>query len=204
MGTRGVRRCETCFINILDQRPHRCIDHGIAAYRSRVYTTQTKPFFTFQMTGAMYQLDSRLKNFQLIANGQQLVSPATNGMLSFTIDGETVSASYDASLFKIFSIVFAKMIGNEWCSILRVQTTSTGIQLHKMPNVPIDINALKFNTIAVLGVEPKPTQVILSKLDFNVLANESGPIDKNPTSFLIADSTEIEVIVFSHSMQRNK
>lgn len=192
----NIRRCDHCYVNILDDTNHTCLPHQITAIKKWVYVKQLHKMFTFKIDGEMFYLNSRNGRFELISDNQKLLSPATDGLISFEKKVDTFVASYSASTFKRFAIVFARLIrGNQWKSFMAVETTPTGLRAY---NVDLNVtdtvpNELKFNTIAILGLKPKSIY-----MDFDVFANETGEIDERnfdgyKMSHLIANRMEIWV-----------
>lgn len=195
-----IRRCEKCFINIFDEREHLCFHHFVTAIRPRVYVKHSLKMFDFKMAGTIYTLDLLKGRFKAVGKSTKFMSPATDGILSFEITGDLVDASYEASAFKCFSIIFTRFVENEWTCFLRVETLPSGLKISKMNRkltmtmgritVPDD---LKLSTISILAISPKSI-----RMDFNVFANKDGKIDYGhfngyTSSYLIGNQTEIEV-----------
>lgn len=198
MGTpKHVQRCEHCFINILDDINHLCVQHQIVAFRQWIYVKQLHTMFTFKIDGEIFHRNSRNGCFELVSDGQKVLSTATDGLISFKKEGDSIVASYSASSFKRFSIVFARLIQNQWKCFLALETSPSGLRAH---NVNLNVtnmllDELKLNTISILGLKPKSIY-----MDIDVFANSSGEIDETnfngyKASYLIANRLEIEVIL---------
>lgn len=187
-----VQRCEYCFVNILDGVHHFCIQHGIAAFRACVYHQACSPIFEFKVEGGVHVLNWSSSGYEMVTDGQKLVSPATNGIMPFEKIGDLVVASYVASSFKRFSIIFANKNKLQWKCMFRIETSADGLKFHKM-GTHLDLTTgqipdeLKFNTIGVLGIIPKSVG-----MHFSDFAFEDG-FNGYTWSQLIANQDEVKV-----------
>lgn len=192
--TQKVKRCAECFVNVLDELEHICVAHTIGAVRTSVYVEELWPLFKFKMAGELHLLNSRMGRFDLVNDNIILLSTSTDGMLKFKRADGWIDASYEAAIFKRFSIVFATWIHNQWELLFRVDVAN-GVQFVKIHGVLNEVegvqcfpNELKLNTIAIFGM--KPTSL---GMNFTVYANGPGETGGYNTSNLIGSEDDVKV-----------
>lgn len=159
---RKVARCDTCFLNILNDSEHICNPESVivSSFRTNVYSKPLYRLFNVQ-SDDLYFLDSINRKFEKIGHGDQLLSPATNGIMTFDEDDSAVVATYSACKLQEFSIIFVAMDRNDYQMFFRVVVTANnGLVFHMMDSkLTADRDRFilpdeyKMNTALILGTQ---------------------------------------------------
>lgn len=175
--TKELSRCNVCHLNIRDDNAHWCSSDVSYIRPKSIYAKDDLwPLFSFNFEGEFFAFNQTEGRFCPVVNGEKLLSSATNGLLSFEINGISCVATYKACSFKRFSIIFAMECDNGWETLFRATTTPfNGLQLIDLDPIRLVNGEMtlpqeyNLNVIAILGIKP-----ISNSVNFDIFANEDG------------------------------
>lgn len=177
-----ISRCESCSMNIFNESEHTChaVYPKVSWLRTGVYATMPLPLFDIEFIGEMYHHNKNTEKFEMIFDDKLLLSPSTDGLISFRRNSNMSIASYASGCFKRFSVIIATFSENSCRLLFRVETSARhGLQWFKLDLelpatngcivLPVQYN---LSIVMVLGTDQK-----LLRVGFRIYANETGAID---------------------------
>lgn len=177
-----VERCNFCFANIYNDSDHICDPDGIkASYRRAGGVYANAPYPLFDVWSAdLYYLNPIGGTFEMVCHGQQLLSPATDGIISFKKGENLCVATYEATSLKKCAIIFAAIKDDQCQMLFRIATSpDRGLEFFMLDstltlengrfNMPIEY---RMNTAMILGITSESTSMV-----FRVYANSTGAIE---------------------------
>lgn len=176
-----VRRCETCYMHVFNDEEHTCNATKVASLRTFVYATAPLPLLDIESSGTLFQIYSSTRKFQLAIDGQKMLIPSTDGMVTIKKNDFGIVATYSAASFKRVGIIIAEHSGafGILSLLFRIEITAHhGLKFQKL-DFSQRLRSNRFtlpeiynmNTAFILAVQPK------SMMKFRLYANQSGVID---------------------------
>lgn len=192
-------RCTRCLVYSFDGKNHTppCTPiNTVSRSRYLILAKQCAPMFKIRLQNEnqVFFLN-HLGHFQSQQNSSKLLSPATDGVFTFSSSENFNSITYEASQFHRFSVIFAIFMDGLWrLRLVAVPTLRHGLMLFPMRSTLSKVDGGYFippgyilNNVLVVGI--KPTQVNGLKIDFKVFANNEGIINENPFNGYYVHST---------------